>query len=457
MRKIQYKRRIYLFLMSFIILAVETGIVTYVWYWHYNTELPKAYYFWGHVFIAAVYLAILIISSSLYGGLRIGSFRMLELTLSQGFATFLTNVLFYAIVCLLAYHFPSIVPLVIGMLIQFVMVGVWILVATLGYRALFPPTDVLLIYGSGSKDVIIDRFKTRRHQFAITKDMCADEDTFESICDEIPKHEAVMIWNVSNKYRNRIFKKCYEEDVEIYVSPKIVDIVLKGSANAHFFDTPILYTKTDPIELDQIIIKRIFDIVLSLILIVVLSPFMLITAILVKLYDKGPVFYKQVRCTRNNKEFKIIKFRSMIVEAEGDGKARMASKNDDRITPVGRVIRRLRIDELPQLFNVLKGEMSFVGPRPERPEIIEQYEKVMPEFAYRTKVLAGITGYAQVYGKYNTRPYDKLKLDMFYIENYSVWLDLRLIILTVKTLFPFGSTEGIEDGNLTAIDEDYNE
>lgn len=184
---------------------------------------------------------------------------------------------------------------------------------------------------------------------------------------------------------------------------------------------------------------------------------MLITALCVKAYDGGSVFYKQVRCTTNNKEFKIIKFRSMIEQAEGDGKARLASKNDDRITPIGKIIRRIRFDELPQLFNVLKGDMTFVGPRPERPEIIEKYVKIMPEFSYRTKVKAGITGYAQVYGKYNTRPYDKLKLDLFYIENYSIWLDLKLIILTVKTLFPFGSTEGVDDGKITPIEEDDNE
>jgi lipopolysaccharide/colanic/teichoic acid biosynthesis glycosyltransferase len=175
---------------------------------------------------------------------------------------------------------------------------------------------------------------------------------------------------------------------------------------------------------------------------------MLITALCIKLYDMGPVLYKQIRVTEGDREFEIIKFRSMIVDAEKDGVARLARKNDDRITPVGRVIRKIRFDEFPQLFNVLKGDMSFVGPRPERPSIIEQYTRAMPEFKYRTKVKAGITGYAQVYGKYNTLPYDKLKLDLFYIENFSVWLDLRLIILTVKTIFTLESTEGISEGIL---------
>ena len=152
-------------------------------------------------------------------------------------------------------------------------------------------------------------------------------------------------------------------------------------------------------------------------------------------------------------EFKIVKFRSMRTDAEKDGVARLASKNDDRITPIGKFIRKVRIDELPQLFNILKGEMSFIGPRPERPEIIRQYQEDMPEFTFRTKVKAGLAGYAQVYGKYNTTPYDKLKLDLFYIENYSVWLDIKLMLLTLKILFQPDSTEGVEENQVTAIKE----
>jgi lipopolysaccharide/colanic/teichoic acid biosynthesis glycosyltransferase len=163
------------------------------------------------------------------------------------------------------------------------------------------------------------------------------------------------------------------------------------------------------------------------------------------------VFYKQTRCTIHQKEFKIIKFRSMKVDAEKDGVARLASENDDRITPIGHFIRRCRIDELPQLVNILKGEMSFVGPRPERPEIIAQYVKEMPEFVYRMKVKAGLAGYAQVYGKYNTTPYDKLKLDLTYIQNYSVWLDIKLMLLTLKILFQPDSTEGVDAGQVTAL------
>ena len=167
--------------------------------------------------------------------------------------------------------------------------------------------------------------------------------------------------------------------------------------------------------------------------------------------------YKQVRCTQDGKEFKIIKFRSMRVDAERDGVARLASKNDDRITPIGKFIRKVRLDELPQLWNIFVGDMSFIGPRPERPEIIKQYMEEMPEFAYRLKVKAGLAGFAQVYGKYNTTPYDKLKLDLFYIENYSVWLDLKLMLLTLKILVTPDATEGVENNQITALKQKMEE
>lgn len=447
------KKRIYSFTQAFLIVAIETAIMSYVWVNYYNTELPKAYYFWGHVLITVVYMALLYVASSMYGGLRIGSFRMIELMLSQSLATCLSNVIFYVIVCLLAYHFPTIWPLVLGTVVQGVCIAGWILAATYGYRALFPPLDVLLVYDGQYKDLFVEKVKTRRHQFSINESICMSEG-YEAICEAVDRHNAVMIWDVHTGNRNKVMKYCYKKSVEIYVMPKITDIILRGSQPLHFFDTPLLLTKSSPIEAEQMFVKRTFDIVFALILLVIASPFMLLTALAVKCYDGGPVLYKQIRCTLDNKQFYILKFRSMVVDAEKDGKARLASKGDSRITPVGKVIRAIRFDELPQLFNVLSGNMSFVGPRPERPEIIEKYMESMPEFMYRTKVKAGLTGYAQIHGKYNTRPYDKLKLDLYYIENYSVWMDLKLIIQTVKTLFTLESTEGVANGNVTPIEKE---
>ena len=202
---------------------------------------------------------------------------------------------------------------------------------------------------------------------------------------------------------------------------------------------------------EYLFIKRLLDIVISAVALVVLSPIFIVTAIAIKATDHGPVFYKQIRLTKDGKEFGILKFRSMRVDAEKDGVARLATKNDSRITPVGKVIRATRIDELPQLLNIFKGDMSVVGPRPERPEIAKEYEESIPEFAYRLKVKAGLTGYAQIYGKYNTTAYDKLKLDLMYIESYSILEDLKLILATFKIVFTKESTEGLEEGQTISL------
>ena len=196
--------------------------------------------------------------------------------------------------------------------------------------------------------------------------------------------------------------------------------------------------------------KRLLDLVVCIPVSVVLMPLFLIISLMIKLYDGGPVLYKQPRLTINGKVFNIYKFRSMRMDSEKEG-AQLAKKHDDRVTPIGRVLRALHFDEFPQLINIIKGDMSLVGPRPERPEIAEQYKEVIPEFDFRLKVKAGLTGYAQVYGKYNTTPYDKLKLDLTYIENYTFWLDIKLMFLTFKILFQKENTEGIDANQVTAI------
>jgi exopolysaccharide biosynthesis polyprenyl glycosylphosphotransferase len=270
------------------------------------------------------------------------------------------------------------------------------------------------------------------------------------ISEKMKKFQAVIIGDISAVKRNDILKYCYEHKIRAYVVPKLSDIILMGADRIHIFDTPFLLVKGYTLSFDRRFWKRFMDLCLSIPLCVLASPFMLLTAIAIKCYDHGPVLYKQIRCTQHEKEFAIYKFRSMIVNAEKDGVAKLAAQNDDRITPVGRFIRATRLDELPQIFNIIKGDMSFVGPRPERPEIMKEYCDVMPEFRFRTRVKAGLTGFAQVYGKYNTTPYDKLKLDLFYIENYSIWLDFKLILMTLKTILKKDATQGVAQGQTTA-------
>ena len=264
------------------------------------------------------------------------------------------------------------------------------------------------------------------------------------------KYEAVIIWDLPSQIRNKYLKYCFAHSIRCYITPKISDVILTGTDRIHLFDTPLLVARNIGLNADQLAVKRAMDIVISLLAIILFSPIMLLCALAVKLCDKGPVFYRQERLTQNGRTFRIFKFRSMRVDSEKSG-ARLASKHDSRITPVGRVLRNLHFDELPQLFNVLVGDMSLVGPRPERKVLVKEYQKEIPEFHYRLKVKAGLTGYAQVYGKYNTTPYDKLKLDLFYIENYSVMLDIKLMFMTFRILFQKETSEGVEDRQANAL------
>lgn len=250
--------------------------------------------------------------------------------------------------------------------------------------------------------------------------------------------------------RNPILKFCYDQNKRTYITPKISDIILTGTEPIHLFDSPLMLARNRGLTIEQRFVKRTMDIVLSLIAIMISSPILILIAASIKICDRGPVFYMQERLTRDGEIFRIIKFRSMYMDSERGG-AQLAKKGDDRITPVGRILRRTHFDELPQIFNILKGEMSFVGPRPEREVIASEYEAVIPEFSFRLKVKAGLTGYAQIYGKYNTTPYDKLKLDLTYIETYSFWLDIKLMLMTFKIIFQKENTEGIDQGQVTAI------
>ena len=258
------------------------------------------------------------------------------------------------------------------------------------------------------------------------------------------KYDAIILNDIPAQKRNDILKFCYRYRVRTYVAPKLTDVMLRGAKNISLFDTPLLLVKGTGLTPAQRVSKRALDLVLSSLILIPAAPIMGLVALAIKIEDGGPVFYKQPRLTRNGREFDILKFRSMVVDAEKTAGAVLAEGNDPRITRVGKFIRPFRLDELPQLINILKGDMSFVGPRPERKVIADEYCKDIPEFSFRLKVRGGLTGYAQIYGKYNTSAYDKLRLDLMYIENYSFLLDIKLIVLTLRILFTKESTEGID-------------
>lgn len=461
-RRESFKRLINLAL-SAICLALEIGIFAYNWMFHFRYSIVedlRTIWFKGHLLEIAIYGAVLFFASVTYGGMRLGYLKNVEIIFSQIFATLMANVLIYAEISVMAFQLYNPKMFVLMTLEQAIVIIVYMNIANIVYKSVFPPRELFLVHSDRSIQDICNKFESRKDKYKITRHEHI-EAGIDYLCKEIlqdyvtGKITAVVLWELTAEERNAILKFCYANSIRIYVMPKITDVILMGAEELHIFDTPIMLTREYSLTMEQRFIKRAIDIVCSLILLVIASPIMLVTAIAIKLYDGGPVLYKQIRCTKDQREFYIMKFRSMKTDAEKDGVARLAQKNDSRITPIGKVIRKCRVDELPQLINILKGDMSFIGPRPERPEIIAQYVEVMPEFVYRMKVKAGLAGFAQVYGKYNTSPYDKLKLDLTYIEKYSLWMDLKLMLLTLKILFWPDSTEGVESEQVTAFKQEY--
>lgn len=432
-----------------------TGIFSVVWEEFYNPIVAFGFFKLGNIGFAVVYGVMLLIFMELFNGLHIGESKAGDLVYSQFLGVLCVDVFAYLVMCLIARDMMNPVYLLLSLPVALIYCIFWNILICRIFTSFSPPRRTIIVYGSRAASSLTMKMSMRYDKFTITEAIGAEERT-ESILERISCFDAVVICDVPNELRNDIVKYCFENRIVAYITPKISDIILRGAENLHTFDTPLLLCKTFGLKMEFRIFKRLMDLTLSIIALLILSPVILLTGLVVKLYDRGPVFYKQQRLTMNGKIFWLYKFRSMVTNAEKDGVARLASKGDSRITPIGRFIRKTRLDELPQLFNILKGDMAIVGPRPERPEIAAQYEQDMPEFSFRLAAKAGLTGYAQVMGKYNTTPYDKLKMDLMYISQYSILLDIKLIIKTVKILFVPESTEGIDQGLVTAeIPEEF--
>lgn len=442
-------KRIIVFGMASFIVIVQALIFAYVWYDYYRGLIDEPFWRKGNWVLIGIYALLYFLFSKFYGGLRVGYLKRLEVFYSMTLATLCANIVTYFQITLINRWFLSPWPMVEMTLVQCIVVLVWIWGSQYIYSQIYRARNLLVIYGGRDPDEIIHKMNSRSDKYKISEKIHIDVGE-EEIHRQMANYDGVIIWDLPSNVRNRYLKYCFEKSIRCYISPKVSDLILLGGERIHLFDTPLLLSRNSGISIEQRAAKRVLDIVCSGIGIVVLSPLMLLIALLVKCYDGGPVFYRQDRLTLDGKEFRICKFRSMCVDSEKNG-ARLASKNDSRITPVGKVLRNLHLDELPQLFNVFAGSMSLVGPRPERQSIMDKYCEEIPEFRYRLKVKAGLTGYAQVYGKYNTTPYDKLKLDLFYIENYSFFLDLRLILMTVKIFFQKEVSEGVDDTQVTAL------
>lgn len=441
----QYKRLIRTGVTGFEIL-VEAIFFGLVWFNIYNERMVRPYENKGNLMMIGFYVLYLLIFVYLYGGTKFAYYKKGQLILSQTLGTMIANAIMYLQIIMVfgVFPFPMLWPMLFISGADILVIMILNQISDRMFRRMFPPKRLLLICDLAAKDDLIRKISSRKDLYEVSCCVSAEE-PLERLKEAIHGHDAMMLYGIEEQKRNALVKYCYEKDIRIYVAPEISDILLRGADRVHSFDTPFLLLRNYGLSFEQRIIKRAMDIIISAVMLLIACPFMLITALAIRLEDHGPALYKQERVTLNGKKFYIYKFRSMVTDAEKYG-AQFSSKNDPRITKVGRFIRATRLDELPQLWNILNGDMSIVGPRPERQTYIEEFCRETPEFIYRLKVKAGLTGYAQIYGKYNTTPLDKLKLDLMYIESYSILQDIRLIFLTLKIMFMKESTEGVEEG-----------
>lgn len=433
---------------KFILNVWNIGLFTGVCFLFYNNHTFDTHRINGGLITVLIYMFIYTSLCNLYKAHRIASSEIGETVFSQVLSFGIADLILYVECCLVYNRYVSILPGVGTVLLQIVGT-VCIVTWTKQYLIKHVPAKrTIIIYGKEITMEEAEEFKERllkkyKHLFAISDIVCENpEVNLET--NEIMGYDVAILYELSRDIRGSYINYLVENRKTFYMSPRVEDIMLQGCVPKHLLDTPLMKYDYKYENKRSYYAKRLLDVALSLFILALFSPVLLLIALLIKIEDGGPVFFKQARCTKDARVFDILKFRSMVVDAEKNG-VTPCTDGDSRITKVGRIIRKTRMDEMPQFINILKGDMSIVGPRPERVEHVTQYTKEVPEFAYRMKVLGGLTGYAQIYGKYNTSAYDKLRLDLLYIENQSLTLDLKLILLTVRTVFTPESTEGFEE------------
>lgn len=417
---------------NFMILLAETAMFAWVWYQLYVPSFPKSDQFWrrGNWAVIGIYALVLFFFTRTFGGYRIGYLRITDICLSQILAILFANGIEYFQICMIANDYVNAGPLLLLTVAELAAVLPSVYVVRYFYVRLYPPRKMIVIYGEHSPEDLISKINSREDKYNI----CAAASAYigyEALYTKILDYEAVVLCDLPTEIRNKILKFCYDQNKRTYVTPKISDIIVKGTESIHLFDTPLMLCRNQGLTIEQRFVKRAMDIVFSLLAILISSPFLIVIALAIKLYDRGPVFYTQERLTRDREPFWIIKFRSMKVDSEEKG-AQLAKKEDDRITPVGKIIRRTHLDELPQLFNILKGDMSLVGPRPERPFFVEKFREEIPRYMVKHQVRPGLTGWAQVNGyRGDTSIRKRIECDLYYIENWTVGLDIKIMFMTI--------------------------
>lgn len=443
-------------LNGFNILLV-TGAFWLCWSYFYASQITHPFYYVGNLIMVFLFGLFYYFTSHLYNGYSLPISRIYELVYSQALAALISDGILYLITILINRHYISFFPFVPTFLLQFLLITLWTVAAHQWYFREFPPKKTVVILGQGQNvDKLVKQYGMDVH-FDV-QSVVPVEECLKDIPGTIGQAEVVFCCGLRSHNRNLVTKYCVAHKIGTYVIPRIGDVIMDSAKKVHLFHLPMMAVQRYNPSPEFLFFKRLYDIVLSLVALVLFAPIMAAVAVAIKMTDGGDIFYRQARLTKDGKVFQVLKFRSMRMDAEKDGVARLSTgENDPRVTKVGRFIRAVRFDELPQLLNILKGDMAIVGPRPERPEISAQYAKAMPEWNLRLQAKCGLTGYAQVYGQYNTTPYDKLLLDLMYIAKPSLFEDFKIIFATVKILFMKDSTEGVAEGQVTAEVEPVHE
>lgn len=436
-------------LNGFNILLV-TGAFWLCWSYFYASRITHPFYYVGNLIMVFLFGLFYYFTSHLYNGYSLPISRIYELVYSQALAALISDGILYLITILINRHYISFFPFVPTFLLQFFLITLWTVAAHQWYFREFPPKKTVVILGQGQNvDKLVKQYGM--DVYFDVQSVVPVEECLKDIPGTIGQAEVVFCCGLHSHNRNLVTKYCVAHKIGTYVIPRIGDVIMDSAKKVHLFHLPMMAVQRYNPSPEFLFFKRLYDIVLSLVSLVLFAPIMAAVAVAIKMTDGGDIFYRQARLTKDGKVFQVLKFRSMRMDAEKDGVARLSTgENDPRVTKVGRFIRAVRFDELPQLLNILRGDMAIVGPRPERPEISAQYAKAMPEWNLRLQAKCGLTGYAQVYGQYNTTPYDKLLLDLMYIAKPSLFEDFKIIFATVKILFMKESTAGVAEGQVTA-------
>ncbi len=401
----------------------------------------------------ATFVIVMIILSVIYGGFEIGVKKMRSVFAGILLTTLITDIITYVqlqIMNVNPQNPEANTTLVLGgedfalllctILLQIGLIYFFVYVGFYYYFKINPPQRCVIVASSQEQAnhvaLKMETFPQRYRLCEVVHYDCPD------VKKTILKYDAVFLAGIPDTEEALLETYCYKHNKSIYLMAELEDVIISTAEQSILDDTPFLHIHRVEPTLMQIFIKRTTDILFSVLGLLILSPIIIATAIILKCSKNGSVLFKQKRATINGNVFEIYKFRTMYAGTREEENSMSTQDNDSRVTPMGRFLRKYRIDELPQLMNVLRGDMSLVGPRPEMLENVSKYTREVPEFRYRQQMKAGLTGLAQIEGKYNTSPQDKAILDLMYIENFSLGYDCKLLLRTLTIFFRRDSTEG---------------